>query len=189
MSTECASCSGSCGMDSDLRSEGSLGPGPTSFVLPWPSMELWEIQELCIWTRQSTLLWRFVCQYRGMEHILFNSLLVWFLTFRHVACGLPFVLMPWAAQTLGASLCFTVASFKKIYIYSLNKALIISSSAWKLLMMTAPACWEVSGSGCSLFCVRWNWQSSGTCLSSEKGSGQYEVSKGAAYCSELTEGA
>ena len=29
MSTECASCSGSCGMDSDLRSEGGLGPGPT----------------------------------------------------------------------------------------------------------------------------------------------------------------
>lgn len=29
MSTECAQRSGSCGMESDLRSEGSLGPGPT----------------------------------------------------------------------------------------------------------------------------------------------------------------
>ena len=83
-------------------------------------MELWESQELCIWTWQSTLLWRFTCQYRGMERILFNSLLVWFITFRHVACGFPFVLMLWAAQTLGASLYFTVASFK-IYIYIFPK--------------------------------------------------------------------
>lgn len=50
-------------------------PVPVGF--PW---EPWGVWNVSTWTWPSRLLWRFSSQFRGIEHVSFNSLWTWFIT-------------------------------------------------------------------------------------------------------------
>lgn len=62
-------------MESDLRSEGGPGPGPT-FLHSTLTQHGTLRNSRTLYLNLAVHFVMKVCQYRGMEHILFNSLLV-----------------------------------------------------------------------------------------------------------------